>query len=434
MKQTKKVFLTLSAVLMAAAAAMPAAAAQSARTLNYLNVQIAPIDDNFASTDYIQAVFTPDNGEETTRSQSCSGKIAATNFLDITSGTVTFHKQGYHTEPASWHVDTSHFDKQTLQFTLIPDSYTGTMRAAKMPAVSFDEVDTDADGSFSDPVKRLILKTETSDALIHYTTDGSEPGYESPLYTGPIRLEADTTFKAIAVKAGYVKSPVLEYQYQAPKKEAKRKSAAIYGRITDENGAVIPEAAVTYTYTAGETGSGISIYANENGEFSIYDYSKLTGTLSFAKEGYQFSPVEVTAGYAGETLAVKGTSLAAKSQAPETAAESQAPETAAETQAPETEAAVKNSSDTVKLYFMTGSSVDDPGEVFAEFDVPKNARGNKVTLAKTIKTFGKVPEKEGAVFSFWKERSLKDPTKMGNRIYGTIWTNDADQYLYAQYK
>lgn len=334
MKQTKKVLLTLSAVLMTAAAAMPAAAARYDRTMNYLNVQIAPIDDNYASTDYIHAIFVPDNGEETLSSRSCSGKVAATNFLDITSGTVSYHKKGYHTEPESWHVDTNHFDKQTLQFTLIPDDYTGVMRAAEKPTISFDEVDTNNDGSFIDPIKRLILKTTTPDAAIHYTTDGSEPGYESPLYTGPIRLESDATFKAIAVKAGYVKSPVMEYKHETQKKEAEHKAQK-------------------------------------------------------AAEESRPDPI------ADSTAEVK---------------------------------------DTVKLYFMTGSSLEDPGEVFAEFDVRKNARKNKVTLANTIKTLGRVPEKEGAVFSYWKERSLNDTTKMGNRINGIIWTNDTDQYLYAQYK
>lgn len=83
---------------------------------------------------------------------------------------------------------------------------------------------------------------------------------------------------------------------------------------------------------------------------------------------------------------------------------------------------------------MTGSSIDDPGEVFAQFEVPKNARGNQVTLKKTINTLKEVPQKEGASFSHWQERSLKDTSKMGNRIYGTIWINESDQYLYAQYK
>lgn len=118
----------------------------------------------------------------------------------------------------------------------------------------------------------------------------------------------------------------------------------------------------------------------------------------------------------------------------DTAAEETVPETTApEETVPEIAAPEEGSSDTVKLYFMTGSSIGDPGQVFAEFDVPKNARGNTVNIAKTI-TKDNVPQKDGYTFSHWQERSLKDPSKMGNRISGAIWTNETDQYIYAQYK
>ena len=86
----------------------------------------------------------------------------------------------------------------------------------------------------------------------------------------------------------------------------------------------------------------------------------------------------------------------------------------------------------VKLYFMTGSSPDDPGEVFAEFEVPKNSRGNTTTIAKTIKTA--VPSKAGYKFSHWREAKLNNPSVLGNKVSGVIWTNDSDQYIYAQYK
>lgn len=106
----------------------------------------------------------------------------------------------------------------------------------------------------------------------------------------------------------------------------------------------------------------------------------------------------------------------------------------AETVPVETE---QKENDTVTLYFMTGSSPAEPGEVFAEFEVPMNARKGVVSLKNTINTLpqaDRVPQIEGKKFSHWQEQSLKNPSKLGNRIGGVIWTNEADQYIYAQYK
>ncbi|PNV63915.1 hypothetical protein C0033_00870 [Clostridium sp. chh4-2] len=92
----------------------------------------------------------------------------------------------------------------------------------------------------------------------------------------------------------------------------------------------------------------------------------------------------------------------------------------------------ESNDNTVTLYFMTGSSPSDPGEVFEHFKVAKNSRGNTTTLAKTIKS--SVPSKDGYTFNYWQEAKLSDPSVLGNRLYTVIWTNDTDQYIYAQYK
>ncbi len=44
------------------------------------------------------------------------------------------------------------------------------------------------------------LSSGTSDATIHYTTDGSTPSAASPVYEAPIAINAAMTIKAIAVK------------------------------------------------------------------------------------------------------------------------------------------------------------------------------------------------------------------------------------------
>jgi hypothetical protein len=64
----------------------------------------------------------------------------------------------------------------------------------------------------STPVERktkVTLSTETLDARIYYTLDGSEPTMNSTPYDGPITVVTDVTIKAIAVKDGSADSDVM---------------------------------------------------------------------------------------------------------------------------------------------------------------------------------------------------------------------------------
>ena len=59
----------------------------------------------------------------------------------------------------------------------------------------------------------VTLTSDTEDATIHYTTDGSEPTASSPVYSGPIEINEDTTIKAFAVKEGLTSTKVYTYDY-----------------------------------------------------------------------------------------------------------------------------------------------------------------------------------------------------------------------------
>ena len=90
--------------------------------------------------------------------------------------------------------------------------------------VNLDSVKTDtvatpvfsmADSSEVSVGTTISITTATEGATIYYTTDGSTPTEESQLYTNPIVLE-DTgiiTFKAFAVKEGWVSSKVATATY-----------------------------------------------------------------------------------------------------------------------------------------------------------------------------------------------------------------------------
>lgn len=62
-------------------------------------------------------------------------------------------------------------------------------------------------------VQSVTITTETEDAAIYYTTDGSEPTVESSLYAEPIVVNANKTIKAIAVKNG-LSSAVATAEYE----------------------------------------------------------------------------------------------------------------------------------------------------------------------------------------------------------------------------
>ncbi len=54
----------------------------------------------------------------------------------------------------------------------------------------------------------VTLSTATAGASIRYTTDGSTPQANSPLYSGPINVSANTTVKAMAMRSGFTNSSV----------------------------------------------------------------------------------------------------------------------------------------------------------------------------------------------------------------------------------
>lgn len=61
--------------------------------------------------------------------------------------------------------------------------------------------------------KSLTITCKTAGATIHYTTDGTDPTADSPVYTAPISIEGAVTVKAIAVKAGMDNSSVASVEF-----------------------------------------------------------------------------------------------------------------------------------------------------------------------------------------------------------------------------
>jgi Domain of unknown function (DUF1929)/Legume lectin domain/Chitobiase/beta-hexosaminidase C-terminal domain/PKD domain len=65
-----------------------------------------------------------------------------------------------------------------------------------------------AAGSYSSTQTVSISTTSPAPTTIHYTTDGTAPTANSPVYSGPIKVSATETVKAYATKSGYFDSNV----------------------------------------------------------------------------------------------------------------------------------------------------------------------------------------------------------------------------------
>jgi len=61
--------------------------------------------------------------------------------------------------------------------------------------------------------QNVTLSTETEDAIIYYTIDGSAPTTSSTRYTSSVAISQSLTLKAIAVKKGMKNSDILSAQY-----------------------------------------------------------------------------------------------------------------------------------------------------------------------------------------------------------------------------
>ena len=57
-----------------------------------------------------------------------------------------------------------------------------------------------------DDTQYVKISSDTKGATIHYTTDGSTPTINSPVYKGRISISESTTIKATAVKDDYINS------------------------------------------------------------------------------------------------------------------------------------------------------------------------------------------------------------------------------------
>ena len=104
----------------------------------------------------------------------------------------------------------------------------------------------------------VSIATETQDAEIYYTLDGTDPSTENgELYEGEIEITETTTVKAIAVKDGWNNSEVAEAKYT--------KNVVVEGGVVDVlNLALTGAEGTTYSSWSGKTSKSSAVYAGQS--------------------------------------------------------------------------------------------------------------------------------------------------------------------------
>ena len=104
----------------------------------------------------------------------------------------------------------------------------------------------------------VSITTETPDAEIYYTLDGTDPSAENgELYENEIEITETTTIKAIAVKEGWNNSKVVEAKYT--------KTVVIEGGVVDVlNCALTGAEGTTYSSWSDKTSNSSAVYAGNS--------------------------------------------------------------------------------------------------------------------------------------------------------------------------
>ncbi len=146
----------------------------------------------------------------------------------------------------------------------------------------------------------VTLTTRTADATIHYTTDGSEPTIESPIYTEPIMITEDTTLKAIAVKEGLTASKVATFGYIIQLESIRIHDIQGEGHYSKYNGLNVTDVEGIVTHVNGnefylqdlqpddnsKTSEGILVYKGSHG-VKVGDIISVDGTVKeYVMPGY----------------------------------------------------------------------------------------------------------------------------------------------------
>lgn len=141
-----------------------------------------------------------------------------------------------------------------------------------------------ADGTTFSSSLSVTIKTDTEDAKIYYTTNGSDPTQNSTLYAGPFTITSSTTVKAIAVSAAGVASDVAtaRYIYRSSGSTGGNNGGST-GGSTGSTTTTNPDGSKTTTTTNRTTGTVTETTTWPDGSSSIVE-TQTNGTVTTTKK------------------------------------------------------------------------------------------------------------------------------------------------------
>ena len=151
-----------------------------------------------------------------------------------------------------------------------------------------------ATGLYTSPIS-VTIATETANASIYYTLDGSTPTTSSNLYTAPFTISQTTTVKAIATANGYANSSVATATYSFPEIIA---NLAAFKALPDGSQPYIIGNDVTFVFGNGaytyvkDASAGLLLYGN-NGVANDFSEGEQIANLNGSKTSYH-NQIEMT--------------------------------------------------------------------------------------------------------------------------------------------
>jgi len=151
------------------------------------------------------------------------------------------------------------------------------------------------------------IVSDTKDAIIYYTTDGSKPSSNSTKYTGIVYLESDATINAIATRANCTDSEVANVSVTGmPVASGVAINGASTGWEDDKNSVSLTVEDLAFTLAiTGNTSKTYSAQSTVNGSTGIKLSNGATNTLTLP-EGYVATKITFYSYVNGSTETASG--------------------------------------------------------------------------------------------------------------------------------
>lgn len=202
----------------------------------------------YAETDTdVTLTLAVTNGEDTAVTAPIDVTVPASTKVVVAAGTMTGTLEGTGTyykgqrvtltvkggyKVTSWHVDDETIPSSDLSYSFTADQdvlvWADTYRHSGGSLLPNVAGTVTADNTKNKVVAgtTITLKTNTENAKIYYTTDGTTPTTSSNLYKDGIEITESTVIKAIAVKSGMNTSQIASFSYTIRNAETELKENA----------------------------------------------------------------------------------------------------------------------------------------------------------------------------------------------------------------